>query len=170
MVSKKPTKEFEGEIGAGAFSGNGKDGYITFGSNQGKFYVQGSYSGMSQDSFPLSGNFPDNIRYQGQGDRNDAYAVDNKINLKAGYTPNSTDEYAFNYIKQHASKGVSPYAGTFDSIVTDNAYNSSNPSLGNNTKGGGTVHFWQWNYWDKESYYFLSKTDFGNWYLKTRAF
>ena len=170
MVSKKPTKEFEGEIGAGAFSGNGKDGYVTFGSNQGKFYVQGSYSGMSQDSFPLSGNFPDNIRYQGQGDRNDAYAVDNKINLKAGYTPNSTDEYAFNYIKQHASKGVSPYAGTFDSIVTDNAYNSSNPSLGNNTKGGGTVHFWQWNYWDKESYYFLSKTDFGNWYVKTRAF
>lgn len=170
LVSKKPTKEFEGEVGAGVFSGNGKDGYVTFGSNQGKFYVQGSYSGMSQDSFPLSKNFPDNIRYQAGGDRDNAYAVDNKLNLKAGFTPNATDEYAINYIKQHASKGVPPYAGDFDSVVTDNAYNASNPSLGNNTKGGGTVHFWQWNYWDKESYYFLSKTDFGNWYLKTRAF
>ena len=169
MVSKKPTKEFEGELGAGVFSGNGKDGYVTFGSNQGKFYVQGSYSGMSQDNFPLSGNFSDQ-RYQKSGDRNDAYAVDNKLNLKAGFTPNATDEYAINYIKQHASKGVSPYAGSFDSVVTDNAYYASNPSLGNNTKGGGTVHFWQWNYWDKESYYFLSKTDFGNWYLKTKAF
>ena len=27
MVTKKPTKEFEGEVGAGVFSGNGKDGY-----------------------------------------------------------------------------------------------------------------------------------------------
>ena len=164
LVSKKPTKEFEGEIGGGVASGNEKDGYVTFGSNQGKFYVQGSYSGMSRDSFPLSGNFTDQ-RYQTSGDRNNAYAVDNKLNLKAGFTPNATDEYAINYIKQHASKGVPPYAGDFDTIVTDN----TSPT-GTNTKGGGTVHFWQWNYWDKESYYFLSKTDFGAWYLKTRAF
>ena len=169
MVSKKPTKEFEGEVGAGVFSGNGKDAYATFGSNQGKFYVQGSYSGMSRDDYPLSANFSDQ-RYQKEGNRDNAYAVDNKINLKAGYTPNATDEYAINYIKQHASKGVPPYAGEFDLVLTDNAYYASNPSLGNNTKGGGTVHFWQWNYWDKESYYFLSKTDFGNWYVKTRAF
>ena len=170
MVTKKPTKEFEGEVGAGVFSGNGKDGYVTFGSNQGKFYVMGSLSGMSRDTYPLSANFPDNIRYQDKGDRDNANAVDRKINLKAGFTPNATDEYSFNYIKQNAQKGVPPYAGAFDSIVTDNAYYASNPSLGNNTKGGGNVHFWQWNYWDKESYYFLSKTDFGSWYIKTRAF
>ena len=164
MVSKKPTKTFEGEVGAGVFSGNGKDGYVTFGSNQGKFYVQGSYSGMSRDTYPLSGNFTDQ-RYQTAGDRNNAYAVDNKLNLKAGFTPNATDEYAINYIKQHASKGVPPYAGEFDSVVKDNT-----GGTGINSNGGGTVHFWQWNYWDKESYYFLSKTDFGAWYLKTRAF
>ena len=161
MVSKKPTKEFEGEVGAGVFSGNGKDGYVTFGSNQGKFYVMGSISGMSRDSYPVSANFPDNIKYQGTGDRGNAYAVDNKINLKAGYTPNSTDEYAFNYIKQNAEKGVPIYAGIIDgTIIKDNTTGSP----------GGTVHFWQWNDWNKESYYFLSKTDFGSWYVKTRAF
>ncbi len=170
MVTKKPTKAFEGEMGAGVFSGNGRDGYITFGSNQGKYYVIASLSGMSRDNYPLSSDFPSNIRYEDGGARNNSYAKDMKINLKAAYTPNITDEYAFNYIKQTADKGVPPYSGPFDSVITDNSYLLANPSLGNNTKGGGTVHFWQWNYWDKESYYFLSKTDFDKWYVKTRLF
>jgi iron complex outermembrane receptor protein len=154
MVSKKPTKEFEGEVGAGVFSGNGKDAYATFGSNQGKFYVQGSYSGMSRDDYPLSGKYtpPVSNSNQPKGDRLNAYAVDNKLNLKVGYTPNSTDEYAFNYIKQNAEKGVPIFTGVIDSNTAR------------------LVHYWQWSDWDKESFYFLSKTDFDSWYVKTRAF
>ncbi|MDD2357833.1 MAG: TonB-dependent receptor [Thiovulaceae bacterium] len=155
MVTKKPTKEFEGEVGAGVFSGNGKDGYVTFGSNQGKFYVMGSVSGMSQDTFPLSQNYaqqPTNSSNQGKGDRNNAYSVDNKVNIKVGYTPNSTDEYALNYIKQTAEKGVPAFTGAIDANTAR------------------LIHYWQWNDWNKESFYFLSKTDFGNWYIKTRAF
>ena len=170
MVTKKPTKEFEGEIGVGAFSGNGKDGYITAGTNQGTYYGIVSLSGTQRDSYPLSDDFPSGIRYEDGGNRNNSSAKDNKVNIKVGYTPNSTDEYSLNYIKQHATKDVPPFAGIFDSTITDNSYYAVNPALGNNTSGSGTVHFWRWDYWDKESVYFLSKTDFDTWYVKTRLY
>lgn len=149
LVTKKPTKEFEGEVGAGFFSGNGRTGYINLGTNQGSYYVQASASKTQRDTYPLSDDFTVKraINEDG-GDRNNAYANDKKLNLKAGYTPNSTDEYAINYIRQNADKGVPP----------DEAVNLS---------GRG---FWQWRYWDKQSLYFLSKTDFGNWYVKSRLF
>ena len=161
MVTKKPTKEFEGEVGVGVFSGSGKDGYITAGTNQGSYYGIVSLSGSSRDSYPLSDDFPSNIKYEDGGSRNNSSAKDNKINLKVGYTPNSTDEYSLNYIKQHASKDVPVYSGIIDgTVITDNTTG----------KAGGTVHFWKWDYWDKESVYFLSKTDFDSWYVKTRLY
>ena len=149
LVTKKPSKSFEGEIGAGFFRGNGRTEYINLGSNQGNYYLQASASKTQRNTYPLSDDFTVKraINEDG-GDRNNAYATDEKLNLKAGFTPNSTDEYAINYIRQNADKGVPP----------DEAINLS---------GRG---FWQWKYWDKQSLYFLSKTDFGNWYLKSRVF
>jgi iron complex outermembrane recepter protein len=149
LVTKKPSKSFEGDAGVGLFSGNGKTGYLNVGSNQGKYYIQASVSETKRDTYPLSDDFvPKNTTNEDGGDRNNAYAKDDKINFKIGYTPNDTDEYALNYIRQTADKGVPP----------DEAANLS--------KRG----FWQWKYWDKESLYFLSKTDFGKWYVKTRLF
>lgn len=149
LVTKKPTKSFEGDMGIGAFSGNGRTGYINMGSNQGSYYVQASASKTQRDDYPLSHNFPSGLTYEDGGSRNNSYAKDDKINLKAGYTPNSTDEYSINYIRQNADKGVPPYT----SLVNQNS-----------------AKFWQWRYWDKQSLYFLSKTDFGNWYLKSRVY
>ena len=149
LVTKKPTKSFEGDMGLGAFSGNGKTGYINLGSNQGNYYIQASASKTQRDTYPLSNDFTvKNATNEDGGNRNNAYAKDDKINLKAGYTPNATDEYAINYIRQNADKGVAP----------DEALNLAGRGL------------WQWRYWDKQSLYFLSKTDFGNWYLKSRLF
>lgn len=161
MVTKKPTKEFEGEMGVGVFSGNGKDGYITAGTNQGTYYGIISLSGMERDNYPLSNDFPSGMKYEDGGSRNNASSKDNKINLKVGYTPNSTDEYSLNYIKQHATKDVPVFAGLIDgTVIQDNTTG----------KPGGTIHFWKWDYWDKESFYFLSKTDFDTWYVKTRLY
>lgn len=149
LVTKKPTKELEGEVGAGFFSGNGRTEYINLGSNQGSYYVQASASKTQRDTYPLSDDFtPVRTINEDGGDRNNAYAKDDKLNLKVGFTPNSTDEYALNYIRQNADKGVPP-------------------DVAANLAGRG---FWQWRYWDKQSLYFLSKTDFGNWYLKSRVF
>ena len=149
MVTKKPTKEFEGEMGVGVFSGNGKDGYITAGTNQGNYYGIVSLSGTERDNYPLSDDFPTNIASEDGHARNNSSAQDTKINIKVGYTPNNTDEYSFNYIKQDAEKDVPPFAGL---------------------AGTGQVRYWKWRYWDKESYYFLSKTDFDAWYIKTRLY
>ena len=161
MVTKKPTKEFEGEVGVGAFSGSGKDGYITAGTNQGSYYGIISLSGTQKDSYPLSDDFPSGIKYEDGGSRNNSSSKDNKVNLKVGYTPNSTDEYSLNYIKQHASKDVPVFSGIIDgTVIADNITG----------KAGGTVHFWKWDYWDKESVYFLSKTDLDSWYIKTRLY
>ena len=149
MVTKKPTKEFEGEMGAGIFSGGGKDGYITAGTNQGEYYGIVSVSGMSRDNYPLAGDYKSVNSAEDGGSRENSYAKDTKINLKVGYTPNSTDEYSLNYIKQDADKGVPPFAGL---------------------TGTGQLKYWKWKYWDKDSLYFLSKTDFDTWYIKTRLF
>ena len=144
LVTKKPTKEFEGTISAGAFSGNGKKGYISLGSNQEKYYIQASTSYLSRDNYPISGDFVA-TSLQNDDKRVQSDTEDKKINIKIGYTPNQTDEYAINYINQKADKGV-PYT------VLE------------------TPKYWDWNYWDKESIYFLSKTNFSDWYLKTRFF
>jgi iron complex outermembrane receptor protein len=146
LVTKKPSKNFEGTFSAGRFTGNGKKAYLNLGSNQEKYYIQASGSYLSRDNYPLSNDFtPTSL--QKEDKRNQSDTKDKKINLKVGYTPNDTDEYAINYINQKADKGVPPtiYASDFP-------------------------RYWDWNYWDKESVYFLSKTDFKYFYLKTRFF
>jgi len=144
LVTKKPTKEFEGTISAGAFSGGGKKGYISLGSNQEKYYVQASASYLSRDNYPLSSDF-EKTTLQPTDKRVESDTEDKKINIKVGYTPNKTDEYAINYINQKADKGV-PYTAL------------------------ETPKYWDWNYWNKESLYFLSKTNFDDFYLKSRLF
>ncbi|MDD2886420.1 MAG: TonB-dependent receptor [Aliarcobacter sp.] len=146
LVTKKPTKELEGTISSGVFTGQGKKSYINLGSNQGKYYVQASGSYLERDNYPLSNDFTPTSLQSGDK-RVQSDTLDKKINLKFGYTPNDTDEYAINYINQKADKGVPPTIYTTDS-----------------------PKYWDWNYWDKESFYFLSKTDFRNLYLKTRLF
>jgi iron complex outermembrane recepter protein len=147
LVTKKPTKEFEGTISAGTFSGKGKKAYINLGTDQGLFYVQLAGSYLSRDYYPLSDEFQATTLQQDNDKRNESDTEDKKINLKVGFTPNDTDEYAINYINQKADKGVPP-----------TIYESGFP------------RYWDWNYWDKESIYFLSRTVFDDLYLKTRIF
>ena len=63
------------------------------------------------------------------------------IQLKAGCTPNGTDEYTIDYIKQLGEKGAPP-----------NVYN--NPPVPPNS-------YWRWPYWDVQNTSFLSRTQFG---------
>lgn len=153
LISRRPSKKFEGEVGAGlTFTGhgehNGSRAYANLGSNQGNWYVQGSASWSNEDYFPLPGDF---VAAKGEdgGQRNNSYQRDRKVNLKIGLTPNATDEYAFNYVSQHGVKGVPPYAGNVAGI---------------------TPRYWQWPYWDKDSLYFLSSTRLGEHTLKFRLY
>jgi len=160
MVTKRPKKPLEAEVKAGFFGSNGWLSSLNLGTKQDKYYAQLALSKTKRDSYELSDAFNE-ARYsaalvvvQPNGERINSYSEDAKINLKFALTPNSTDEYAFNYIKQWADKGVPPFA------------------LANNPADSSTMaKFWQWDYWNKESLYFISKTAFGDGnYVKARAF
>ena len=148
LVTKKPTKELEGSISAGVFSGDGKKTYLNLGTNQGKYYIHTSGSYLDRDYLPMSSNFNSNSN-QNNDRRVNSYKTDKNINLKVGYTPNDTDEYAINYINQKTEKGM--------------PYNIHSSELGANS-------YRQWPYSDKESFYFLSNTNFKYAYLKSRVF
>lgn len=157
LVSRRPVKKLEGEVGAGYNTGDhtnseGKRTWLNLGTNQGLWYGQFSASYRQSDSFSLSDDFDPsgNADGQGSGVRNNAERKDNKINIKLGLTPNNSDEYVVGYIKQDGQKNTPPYTGL-------------NPDT--------QVRYWQWPYWDKESVYLLTNTALSDdSYIKTRLY
>lgn len=153
LVSRRPTKQFEGDIGAGlSFTDDGKNygyrSYVNLGSNQGNWYFQGGYSQLSEDYFPMADGYGRTVAEDG-GERNNSYRRDSKLNLKLGFTPNASDEYAIGLVSQKGVKGTPPYAGSV---------------------AGVTPRYWRWPYWDKDSIYALSSTRLGDHVLKLRLY
>ena len=104
---------------------------------------------MNSRTFPLADGFPP-VRIQPAGDRVNAAQRDDKFNVKLGWTPNGSDEYAVSYVGQRSRKGNPPYAGS---------------------DAGVKLRYWQWPYWDKDSVYLVSNTHLGSSsYLRGRAF
>jgi iron complex outermembrane receptor protein len=156
LVSRKPSKELEGDVTAGLYlnRGLGYNGFHTdanAGGNHGTWYWQVGTSFLDKNQYQLSGDFQP-TKYENGGNRDNSYNRDKKINLKFGWTPQAGDEYTVNYINQQGQKGDPVYAGT-DTPTTNSA------------------KFWQWPYWNKESLYLISRTGIGdNSYLKVRAY
>ena len=149
MITRRPEKEFEVDSGTGYGSGNAYNAFGNFGSNQGKWYIQGGASYVSSDYFDLSSGFTP-TKMQGAGARDNSYQLDLQGNLKLGLTPNATDEYAISFMDQHAEKGVPPYTGTDPNDM---------------------VRYWKWPYWDVEGVHFNSNTSVcDKSYVKTTAF
>ena len=149
LVSRRPQKRFEFDGRAGLLSGQGRRLNLNLGTNLGKFYLQGSASQLKQETFPLSAQFTPVTQEDGS-DRANAYRNDRKYSLKAGFTPNATDEYTISYVNQQGEKGTPPYVGS-------------------DTRQ--TTRFWQWPYWNKESWYFISRTALSaTSYVKVRLF
>jgi len=155
LVTRKPTKALEAEGSlwtGGRGDAEGWNGYAMLGTRQEKYYVQGSANYADRDSWSLSGNYdPTTNSLQPTGQRLSSDSSDSRYNVKAGFTPNNTDEYTFNYIKQLGEKGA-PL----------NIYN--NPPVPPNS-------YWRWPYWDVQNTSFLSRTQFGPaTYLKTKLY
>ncbi|MDD5242072.1 MAG: TonB-dependent receptor [Sulfuricella sp.] len=135
LVTRKPTKKFEGDAMIGFGEGNERQTQANFGSNQGQWYVQGGVSYLESDYFRMSSDFVPNA-FEDGGHRNNSYSKDQKASFKLGLTPNATDEYAFSYIKQEGDKGQP-------------------------TSTISNAQFWQWPYWNKESLYLTTRTALG---------
>lgn len=135
LVSWKPDAKLNVQAIAGYASGNSWEYGVNIGTRQEKFYLLASLYNLQADDFPLSSDFKARTQEDG-GRRENSYFKDQKINLKAGWTPNSGTEIALNYNFQKAEKGNPPYAGDDPQIRT---------------------RWWQWPNWDKESAYLISR-------------
>lgn len=155
LVTRKPTKELEIEARGTLNLDRDVDyaGYNLFGlvgTRQDRWYAQASYTRNVQDHWDLPGGFVPLSTNEDGGARDFSAARDWRVNLKAGFTPNATDEYAISYTRQEGAKNAPLH-------VSD----QSNVSLRN----------WSWPYWNIEGVYFLSTTALGDRAtLKTRAY
>jgi iron complex outermembrane receptor protein len=142
LISRKPSRILEYDGSLGMINSNGYKGNINIGSNLGKFYVQGGYSYLHRNSFRMSSNYVPSKNEDGS-ERDNSYRTDQKISFKVGWTPTEKSEYAIGYINQQGEKGNPVYAG-------DDVLNSLYAK----------PRYWQWPNWDKESYYFISNSNF----------
>src|SRR5262245_24303000 len=102
LVTRKPTKGFEAEGSlwtGGRTQGEGWNGYAMVGTRRPTYYLQGSANYSDHDFWSLSGNYQPVVgSLQPAGRRVGSDTSDSRFNVKAGWTPNSTDEYTVNYI------------------------------------------------------------------------
>ena len=153
LVTRKPTQPIEAQVQATLnlgreveYAGYNVAGLI--GTRQDKYYAQASYARNYTDHWDLAGGFVPTPSEDG-GRRGLSMARDWRVNLKAGFTPNSTDEYSISYTKQSGMK-LAPLSTTDPVNIQRN---------------------WTWPYWDVSSVYFLSTTALGEMAtLKTRVF
>lgn len=162
LVTKKPSRELEGEVGYGLKFGKnsgtfGNDVHFNLGTNQGLFYIQTGGSYLTNNANQLSSSYKQSEWSKEDGNAQDhSKTKDKKFSIKFGITPNETDEYVIAFSTQKASKEQPFYAGKYE------------PSY--SRRGGHLYKFWDWSRWDKDSVYFLSNTQFEKFYVKTKAF
>ena len=153
LVTRKPSDELEIE-GRGTMTLDrdldyaGYNVFALIGTRQDTYYLQASYTRTVRDHFDLAGGFAPTPNEDG-GERDFSDTRDWRTNVKAGYTPNATDEYSISYTRQEGRKNA-PIETTFPL-----------PSQ----------RFWIWPYWNLDSIYFPSTTALGSSAtLKTRAY
>ncbi len=165
LVTRKPEKPFEAELQNGVELGNtGKfSSYTTYGSvgtRQDLFYLQASGAWRDMNGFFLSRGF-DPTPVENGGMRDFSAAKDWRVNLKAGFTPNATDEYVLSYTSQAGEK--------------DAPYSVDEPVRGRSPlplpAGASYQRDWRWPQWDINSLAFYSHTQIGDAsYVKTKAY
>lgn len=153
LVTRKPTRETEGELrttltfdNQGAFAGSSH--YAMAGMKRENFYLQASAAGARRDHTGLPMDYASTANENG-GNRDQSDRRDWRASFKAGYTPNATDEYSLNFLRQSGEKSAPLH-------VTDPV---------------ASQRYWQWPYWDLNSLYWLSNTKIGDAsYVKTKLY
>jgi iron complex outermembrane receptor protein len=154
LVSRRPSRKLEGDLLTGMgmdsrFDANYYQTALNFGSNQGLWYIQGGASYLDRQFWRLSDDFTPTPTEDG-GIRENSGNTDYKGSVKLGLTPNETDEYAVGFNHQSGRKDTAPYAGK---------------------DRNASIRYWRWPYWDKESVFFLSRTQFAEDHtIKLRAY
>ncbi|WP_299247914.1 TonB-dependent receptor plug domain-containing protein [uncultured Cytophaga sp.] len=152
LISRKPSKKFEFSGATGYLTGGYRTN-LNVGSKLGKFYFQAGFSQLNKNYYNLSHDF-DSTAHENGGRRDNSYSKDTKYSFRIGFTPTKKQEYVFNYVNQQGEKGTPVYSGT----DTKNSLYAK-------------PRYWQWPYWNKESFYVLSNTTIdSNNYIKMRVY
>jgi iron complex outermembrane receptor protein len=153
LVTREPSRKFEGDAAMGTSSGNGLLSSLRLGTKQTRFLAQGTLDWLQADYIPLSGNFHyptggytalntlPNVPYPLTDHENNSYTRDEKWGGRIGWLPKMGGEYIFSYINQKGQKSDPLYMGA--------------------NAAASFKNFWKWPYWNKDSYYFLSDTPLG---------
>ncbi|MGO4338676.1 TonB-dependent receptor plug domain-containing protein [Labrys sp. KB_33_2] len=171
LVTRKPTKAYEGELRQGIDAGNtgALAGFTTSGSvgiKQDHFYLMANGSYRTSNGWFLPRSFdPVSIGAGGPiekgGRRNFTNVKDWRANFKLGFTPNDTDEYVVSYTRQGGEKAA-PYS------IYEPVRGITPMPL---PPGTAYQRDWEWPYWNISSLAFNSKTAIGEAsYIKTRAY
>lgn len=159
LVTRKPTKELEGEIrptvefgNRGTVANYTTSGYI--GTKQEGFYLQASGAYRDNDGFFMSRHYnPVTVNgaiMEDGGRRDFSSARDWRGNFKLGFTPNETDEYTINYTKQEGRRNML-YA--VDKPIDGKAkYGKPSDNQRN----------WKWPSWDVETISLATHTQIGS--------
>ncbi len=141
LVTRKPTKELEAEVG-GTLNGDrtadyaGYNVFALLGTKQDQWYAQASFTRNFRDHWDLPADFNPTVNEDG-GARDLSRTADWRANVKVGFTPNATDEYSLSYTRQEGEKNAPLHL----------------TSTVNNVR-----RFWNWPEWNISSIYFLSTT------------
>ncbi|MEZ5688108.1 MAG: TonB-dependent receptor plug domain-containing protein [Caenibius sp.] len=108
LVTRKPTRSLEAEMRGVLDLDRDADyaGYTVsgvLGTRQDQWYAQASFARSYRDHWDLAGGFTPALNEDG-GAREFSRTEDWRVNLKAGFTPNATDEYAISYTRQEGAK------------------------------------------------------------------
>lgn len=152
IISKKPTKNFEGAIKGelildSALKTSRHIESINVGTRQDHFYAQLGASNSKQYHFRLSSKY-NATPTQPEGDRLRSGATDQKLSLKVGYIADDASEIAISYANQKAKKQQPP--------VTDTTFAKSKN--------------WDWPYWNKETFSITGQKNFNESYIKALAY
>jgi iron complex outermembrane receptor protein len=153
IVSKKPTKELEGNIkGTIILDSNAKLARhiesLNVGTMLDGFYAQLGATYSKQDHFRMSDDFVPANNDQPKGDRLKSKSEDKKVSLKFGYVADDKSEIAISYANQKGKKQQPP--------VTDSDF--------------ARTKYWDWPKWDKETISIAGQKNFGNSYIKALAY
>lgn len=154
IISKKPTKELEGNLRAEMVLDNDAKmarhlESVNVGSKVDGFYAQLDTTYSKRDHFRLSDDYsPVAGSVQQEGDRLRSETRDQKISLKAGYMTDNSSEVAISYSNQKGQK-------------------QQPPSVDKNL---ASVRYWDWPYWDKETISISGQKNFDSSYIKAVAY
>nr|NJM03971.1 TonB-dependent receptor plug domain-containing protein [Desulfobacula sp.] len=132
IVSRKPTKPFEGSYRLEMTDDSAFNGNVNLGAKQEKFYFTLGGGFTDSDGWHLSDDFDANVNENG-GNRDNSDLKDWNAAVKFGLTPSEGHEYAIGYQTIRKEKGLPPTADP----------NESSP------------RYWRFTDWDKQTFYII---------------